>query len=185
MIGYKRPAETHRDDPALDIVGTILGDQRTGWLHSELVEERRIAQTVEAVANFPSGRYVSLFVLSAVPEKGRTVEENRRSIDALLARLQSKPVDAETLARAKNILRAKFMRLLAGNRELAAVLPLVYANYGDWRKLFAILDEYGRLTAEDIQRVAVEYFVPTGRTTAYLTGPPEPGRAASNPGEQP
>ena len=185
MIGYKRPAETHRDDPALDIVGTILGDQRTGWLHSELVEERRIAQTVEAVANFPSGRYVSLFVLSAVPEKGRTVEENRRAIDALLARLQSKPVDAETLARAKNILRAKFMRLLAGNRELAAVLPLVYARYGDWRKFFAILDEYGRLTAEDIQRVAVEYFVPTGRTTAYLTGPPEPGRAASNPGEQP
>jgi predicted Zn-dependent peptidase len=184
MIGYKRPAETHRDDPALDIVATILGDKRTGWLPKELVEERRIAQNVEAVANFPSGRYVSLFVLSAVPDRDHTVEENRKAIDELLARLQSKPVDVETLARAKNILRAKFMRLLAGNRELAAVLPLVYANYGDWRKLFAILDEYGRLTAEDIQRVAVEYFVPTGRTTAYLTRAPEPGRAASNPGEQ-
>jgi predicted Zn-dependent peptidase len=74
--------------------------------------------------------------------------------------------------------------MLGSNRELAALLPLVYANYGDWRKLFAIVDEYGRLTAEDIQRVAVEYFVPTGRTTAYLTRAPEPGRAASNPGEQ-
>jgi predicted Zn-dependent peptidase len=184
MIGYKRPAETHRDDPALDIVATILGDKRTGWLQKELVEERRIAQNVEAVANFPSGRYVSLFVLSAVPDNGHTVEENRKAIDELLARLQSKPVDAEALARAKNILRGKFIRMLASNRELAALLPLVYANYGDWRKLFAIIDEYGRLTAEDIQRVAVEYFVPTGRTTAYLTRAPEPGRAASNPGEQ-
>jgi len=184
MIGYKRPAETHRDDPALDIAATILGDPRTGWLHKELVEERRIAQNVEAVANFPSGRYVSLFMLSAVPENGRSVEENRKAIDELVARLQSKPVDAETLARAKNILRAKFIRMLGSNRELAALLPLVYANYGDWRKLFAIVDEYGRLSAEDIQRVAAQYFVPTGRTTAYLTGPQEPGRAVSNPGEQ-
>jgi predicted Zn-dependent peptidase len=184
MIGYKRPAETHRDDPALDIAATILGDPRTGWLGKELVEERRIAQNVEAIANFPSGRYVSLFMLSAAPENGRSVEENRKAIDELLARLQSKPVDAETLARAKNILRAKFIRMLGSNRELAALLPLVYANYGDWRKLFAIVDEYGRLSAEDIQRVAAQYFVPTGRTTAYLTRPQEPGRAISNPGEQ-
>lgn len=184
MIGYKRPAETHRDDPALDVVATILGDQRTGWLHRELVEERRLAQNVEALANSPSGRYLSLFVLSAVPQSGHTVEENRKAIDELLARLQSKPVDAETLARAKNLLRAKFIRMFAGNRELAALLPLVYANYGDWRKLFSIVDQYDRLTAEDVQRVAVEYFVPSGRTTAFLTSPPAPGRAASNPGEQ-
>lgn len=184
MIGYKRPAETHRDDPALDIVATILGDKRTGWLQKELVEERRIAQNVEAMANFPSGRYVSLFVLSAVPDRDHTLEENRKAIDELLARLQSKPVEPENLARAKNILRGKFIRMLGSNRELAALLPLVYANYGDWRKLFAILDEYDRLTAEDIQRVAVEYFVPTGRTTAYLARPPEPGRSTSIPGEQ-
>ena len=183
-IGYKRPAETHRDDPALDIVATILGDRHTGWLRKELVEERRLAQSVEAIANFPSGRYASLFVLSAVPNKDHTVKENRKAIDELLARLQSKPVEAETLARAKNILRGRFVRMFGSNRELAALLPLVYANYGDWRKILAMAGEYDRLTAEDIQRVAAQYFVPTGRTTAYLTRPPEPGRAASNPGEQ-
>jgi zinc protease len=139
---------------------------------------------VEAIANFPSGRYVSLFVLSAVPNQDHTVEENRKAIDELLARLQSKPVEAETLARAKNILRGRFVRMFGSNRELAALLPLVYANYGDWRKILAMAGEYDRLTAEDIQRVAAQYFVPTGRTTAYLTRPPEPGRAASNPGEQ-
>ena len=184
MIGYKRPPETHRDDPALDIAATIMGDKHTGWMQKELVEERRIAQNVETIANFPSGRYVSLFVLSAIPDQGHTVEENRKAIDELLARLQSKPVEPETLARAKNILRGRFIRTLASNRQLAALLPAVYANYGDWRKLFAIVDEYDRLTAEDVQRVAVEYFVPTGRTTAYLTKPPEAGHPAFNPGEQ-
>jgi len=73
-----RPKRTRRD-PALDVVATILGDKHTGWLRKELVEERRLAQSVEAIANFPSGRYVSLFVLSAVPNQDHTVEENRQS----------------------------------------------------------------------------------------------------------
>jgi predicted Zn-dependent peptidase len=181
-IGYKRPAEMHRDDAALDVIATILGDSRTGWIYRELVEEKQIAQGGEAISTFPSGRYTNLFVLSLTPARDHTVEENRKALDDLVTRLQSKPVDAGTLARVKNILRERVARLLGSNQRLAAFLPAFYVNYGDWRRLFAVAAGYDRVTPEDLQRVALQYLIPAGRTVAYLTSPPEPGSSISSPG---
>jgi len=182
MIGYRRPSGTSRDDAALDVISLLLGDNRTGWMHTELVEEKQIAQSVEATASVPAARYMNLFVLSVVPARGHTVEENRKAVDDVVARLQSKPIDADTLARVKNVLRGRVTRILGSNQQLAALLPSFYADYGDWRRLFAVAAEYNRLTAEELQRVAMQYLIPTGRTVAYITTPPQPGSAASNPG---
>jgi len=184
MIGYKRPAETHRDDAAFDVLAQILGDSRTGWLRQELVEQKQIAQAVEALSSFPSGRNQHLFLVSVTPAKDHTVEENRKAVDDLVARLQSKPIDAETLSRVQNVLRARFARILSSNQNLAAVLPAFSARYGDWRRLFTVTPEYDRLTAEDLQRVAVQYLIPAQRTVAYVSNPPEPGSSTSNPGGQ-
>ena len=182
MVAYKRPGETHRDDPALDLIGMILGDNRTGWMHKTLVEEKQIAQNADAITNFPAPRSVNLFVLSVTPARDHTVEENRKALDDLVTRLQSKPVDAETLARVKNVLRGRFARILGSNRQLANLLSAFYAGYGDWRRLFAVFTQYDRLTGEELQRVALEYLNPAGRTVAYITAGPEPGTSATIPG---
>jgi predicted Zn-dependent peptidase len=184
MIAYKRPGETQRDDAALDAIRTILGEGRTGWIYKDLVEEKRIAQGTEIMASFPASRYVNLFVFSVVPAAGHTVEENRKALDDLLVRFQSKPVDAETLARAKNVNRGHILRVLGSNQELAALLPFYSVNYGDWRRLFTAASQVNRLTAEDLQRVALQYFVPGNRTEAYMMPMPQ-GAAASSPGGRP
>jgi predicted Zn-dependent peptidase len=75
----------------------------------------------------------------------------------------------------KTKLRADLIRKLASNSGLAAELCSYYVNYGDWRKLFTDLDEYNRVTAEDVQRVAKAYLTPERRTVAYLYVPAEGG----------
>jgi predicted Zn-dependent peptidase len=184
MVGYKRPSETNRDDAALDFIQMILGDKQTGWMYKDLVEEKRIAQDADVVAVFPSGLHVNLFVLSVVPAQGHTVEENRKALDELVSRLQSQPVDAETLTRVKNVLRVRVAKVLGGNQELAALLPLYLVRFGDWRKLFAVTAQYDHITAAELQRVAQVYLIPAGRTTASVTNGPEPGAAPSGFGGQ-
>lgn len=181
LIAYKRPAETHRDDPALDLIALIVGDSRTGWLPKEL-EEKQIAQEAQVISTFPSGRYPNLFLVSVTPARQRTVEENWKAVNDVVARLQAQPVDAATLARVKNILRERTARTLGSNQRLAALLPAYYVSYGDWRRLFAVAAAFDRVTAEDLQRVALQYLNPAGRTVAYLTSPPEPGSPISNLG---
>jgi predicted Zn-dependent peptidase len=71
------------------------------------------------------------------------------------------------LARAKMQVHAALIRRLADNAGAAAVITAAYSNFGDWRKLFTSLDDVDKVTAEDIQRVAGQYFVPKSRTMVY------------------
>jgi predicted Zn-dependent peptidase len=182
MVGYKRPAETDRDDAALDFIQMILGDAQTGWMRKSLVDEKRIAQEVDAVASFPSARFVNLFVLTATPAADHTVDENRQALDELVVRLQSQPVDAETLGRVKNVLRSRLARILGNNQRLAGLLPLFYERYGDWRRLFSLASQYDRMTAADLQQVALLYLTPAVRTAVSLA--PNQGASSSPAGGQ-
>jgi predicted Zn-dependent peptidase len=182
LVGYKRPNQTHRDDLAFDVIRTILADSRTGWIYKELVEEKRIAQSAEATATFPAGRYTNLFVFSVSPAQNHTLEENQKAMEEVLARFEAKPVDAETLERVKNIVRGRVARIMGSNQQLAALLPEYYASYGDWRKMFTTIVELNRLTGEDLQRVAAQYFTPANRTVAYITNVAPPGMSPSSPG---
>jgi predicted Zn-dependent peptidase len=182
LVGYKRPSQTNRDDVALDVIREILAEGQAGWLHKELVETRRIAQQTDATATFPAGRDASLFVYTVVPAQNHTVEENQKALDNLLARLQAAPVDAATLERAKNGMRARLIRTMGSNRRLAALLPAMYAGYGDWRKLFTYTAELSRVTADGLQRVAAQYFTSAQRTVAYIEDGAEPAAPPSAPG---
>ena len=54
-----------------------------------------------------------------------------------------------------------------------------YVNYGDWRRLFTELEDYNRVTAEDVQRVAKTYLAPDLRTVAYTFVPAAPTATGS------
>jgi predicted Zn-dependent peptidase len=72
---------------------------------------------------------------------------------------------------------------LDGNSGLASQLASYHAGYGDWRQLFRWLDEINAVKAEDVQRVAKEYFTPQNRTVGYLVKPPAPDEPAPKGGE--
>ena len=171
IAGYKRPDQYHRDDPVFDVLSMILSSGRTGLLYKELVRDRKIALMAQAGANFPGSRYANLFVFFLMPTVGHTVEENQEALDSILKKLKTEKVDATTLARVKTKVRASVIRQLDSNSGLANMLPLYYATYGDWRKLFTMLDEIDKVTADDVQRVAKEYFVRKTLTVAFTVQP--------------
>ena len=170
MIAYKRPDQYDKDDAVFDAIQFILSNGRTSLLYKEMVEDKRLSATAQAAATYPNGRYPNLFAFFLVPSPGHTVEENEKALDDLLARFKARPVDAETLQRARNQARAAALRGLSGNSGLAKMLALHYASYGDWRKMFTAIDQFGKVTAEDVERVAQRYFVLVNRTFAYTAG---------------
>jgi predicted Zn-dependent peptidase len=60
---------------------------------------------------------------------------------------------------------------MSNNTDLAGLLALYAASYGDWRKLFTALDDLNQVKAEDVMRAANRYFVATGRTTVQTVLP--------------
>jgi len=170
-IAYKRPDQYSKDDPVFDVISLILSSGRTGLLYKDLVQEKKIALVAQANASYPDGRYPNLFVFFMAPSVGHTVDEDLKALDDLLGRFMARKVDAETLARVKTKARAGVIRRLDNNAGLAGMLATYHASYGDWRKLFTSIDDLNRVTADDVQRVARQYFVLPSRTVAYLAPP--------------
>jgi predicted Zn-dependent peptidase len=171
LLGYKRPDQYSKDDPALDVAAGILAGGRTAVLYREMVRDKKIAVAAQAGSTFPGGKYPNMFVFLLVPATGHTVDENLKEFYGLLDRFKNQTVDAETLARVKTKMRAGLIRQLASNSGLASQLASYYANYGDWRKLFTSIDDIDKVTATDVQRVARQYFVDISKTVTYTYQP--------------
>jgi len=184
LVGYKRPSQYDKDHLPLDLIQILFSQGRMGVLYNELVQEKRVAQQAQAIATIPGGRFQNLFAILLVPAPGRTVEENRRALDDLLERFKSTALDPLLLARAQAQERAKLIRRMASNRDLAGMLALHSASYGDWRKLFTTLDDLNRVTPQDVQRAANRTFVATGRTTVYTVLPGQSDAAPPKPPER-
>jgi len=168
LIGYKRPDELSRDDIVFDVIAEILSTGRTGLLYKELVRDKQVALDAGAESSFPADKYPNLFLLYAVPNQGRTLAECEQPLLAILDRLKTEKVDDATLRRVKAKLRADLMTQLGDDAGLAADLNLFYWAYGDWRRLFTQVDDYDKVTADDVMRVARTYFIPDAQTVARL-----------------
>jgi predicted Zn-dependent peptidase len=170
-IAYKRPDQYGKEDPVFDTISLILSGGRTGLLYKELVQEKKISLVAQVDATYPGGRYPNLFVFFLAPTVGHTVEEDLKALDDLLSQFEARKVDAETLARVKTKARAAIVRRLDNNAGLAQMLATYQGGYGDWRKLFTSIDDLSQVTADDVQRVARQYFVLASRTVAYIAQP--------------
>src|SRR5207247_1198971 len=102
---------------------------------------------------------------------------NEKEFYSILENFKTEKVDNETLARVKTKARAGLIRQLDNNAGLASQLTTSYVAYGDWRKLFTALDDINKVTADDVQRVARQYFVPEARTVALPVQPKKKGGA--------
>jgi len=68
-------------------------------------------------------------------------------------------------------IRASQIRQLDSNAGLAQQLPDYAVNYGDWRYMIKGLADIEKVTADDVQRVARQIFVPEHRTVVWSEQP--------------
>ncbi len=174
-IAYKRPSQYSPDDAALDVLSDILSGGRTGLIYKELVRDKKIALGAGSQDTFPGGKYPSLFLLYAIPSTGHSLEENEKALYAIIERVKKDKVDDATIARVRMKLRAGLIRKLDSNSGLASELCTYAVNFGDWRKLFTQLQDYDKVTADDVMRVAKTYLTENTRTVAYTKTPAEGG----------
>jgi predicted Zn-dependent peptidase len=174
-MAYKRPDQYSKDDATLDVLSDILSGGRTGIIYKDLVRDKKIALAAGSQSSFPSGKYPSLFLFFVVPASGHTVEENEKAALAIIDRVKKDKIDPESLERVKTKLRATLIRKLDNNSGLASELCSYAVSYGDWRKLFTELEDYNKITVDDVQRVAAKYLTDGTRTVAYTYAPAEGG----------
>ena len=168
ILGYHRPNINHSDNAAFDAVTDIMGRGRTSRLYRTLVKEKKIATNVGAFTGLTGEKYAGLFVFYAFASKDHSNGENEEAIYDEIEKLKTELVTPQELEKAKTRSRADLIRQLNSNLGLGFQLTFYQVVTGDWRNLFRELDRIDRLTAEDIRRIAREYFRDKNKTVGTV-----------------
>jgi len=168
IIAYHKPAASHPDDAVFDAITDILASGRTSRLYKKLIRDERISISAAAFPGYPGNKYPNLFVFYSFPAQGHTNEENEQMILDEIEKLKTELVSEAELNKVKRLAKAGLIRSLRSNSGLAEQLCTYEFLMGDWRELFKSLERIEKVTAEDIKRVANEYFVDANRSVAEI-----------------
>lgn len=155
----------HKDSYPLNILAQILST-RTGRLFKGLVLGTEVATEAEAYADHR--KWAGLFLVGAEVRDGKTPAQVENAIYAEIDKLKTTPVPPEELQKVKNNFAASEYRRLTSN--MSVLYQLIRDDgLGDWREINNAGPKYQAVTAEDIQRVARNYFSKENRSVATYT----------------
>ena len=164
-IRYHTVGFQHTDSYALDVMSSLLNG-RTGRLYKDMVEGSKVASSAQAGQD--SRKYAGYFAFEAETKGDSTPQQLEEGWYAELKKLQTETVPAEELQKVKNQAMADSYRRLQNNFFLMIQLAQAEA-LGDWSEINKESAKIQAVTAEDIKRVANQYFDKTNRSVASYT----------------
>lgn len=161
-VAYHIPQSRTEDHYALEVLGMVLGDGDSSRLYQELVKEKEIVSQLSVGTDDRRGP--DLFSFFGVMASGHEPAEARSAIYAALEKVASEGITERELQKARNRLNAYFVFGLQSNLSRAKQLAEFELYWGNAELIRAELGRYLAVTAEDVKRVAGEYFAATNRT---------------------
>lgn len=179
MLGYPSVSLFSEDMYPLDVASYVLSNGDASRLVAKLRDEQGLVDSVTTMSYTPAYD-AGFFAVSAVamPDRAAAAEQ---AILAELARLQREPVSEAELDRAKRQKEADLLFARVTTQGRAELYGGDLLTTGDIGFSDRYVEKIRQVTAQDIQRVARRYFVPSRYNYAALI----PAAVAGGTVEQP
>ncbi len=165
------------DEAALDILANVLSSGRGSRLQSDLVYDKKMA--LQVFAGDGTNEVGGLFQIGAIPSPGKSLDDVEKEINIQIERIKKDGPTAEEVSRAVSGRQAQ---AIFGLQTVLGVGGRIadYAGYLNKPNYFqADLDRYGKVTADDVKRVANQYLIANHLVMSYIPSktPPPPAQA--------
>jgi zinc protease len=166
QVAWHAIAAADPDQPALNLLQTILVGGDASRLHRSLVEEQGLAVAIGG--GWAEGFDPNIFsIYATLPSEG-TAQAFESALDDQLARLLEHGVSDRELQRAQNMASMDFWRALSTIDGKARLLGEYAVLHRDYRLLFSAPQAYQRVTPDDLVSVARRVFNSERRTVGVL-----------------
>ncbi len=162
-----KTAQDPRDAYALALLQAVLDGGQSARLEQRLTRQQRLVTAISSSYDLYT-RGGSLWMISAVPDQGKTLAEARKAILAEVDKLKSDPITAEEIQRVKTAYLADLiygMDSISGQAQMIGSLESAGLDYRIMDELPAKIDE---LSIPFIQSVARRYLTMDSLSTLYL-----------------
>ncbi len=166
MIVYHVPESRSKDYYALDMLDSILSEGNSSRLYKALIDEKQLAVNIST--DFPEALDPTLFNIFAICTKNTDEETLEKAIYEEIDKIVKEGVTEQELQKVKNRKLMDFYHSMETINRRARTNGTYEIFFGGYEKLFSAPEEYRKVTAEDIRRVAAAYFKKSNRTVGIL-----------------
>lgn len=166
IIGYHAPEAQHADYYALDILSSVLSNGNSSRLYSNLVDKNQLATSV--FTDYSPSFDPTLFSVYVSSAKGKSTDEIEKMVYAELEKIAKEGVTATELQKIKNQKLSEFYNQVETINGKSNNLGTYEVFFGDYKKMFTAMDEYAKVSVDDVKRVAATYFKKSNRTVGVL-----------------
>jgi zinc protease len=173
FVVYHTPDGGHPDQPALDVLASVMGEQSSGRLYKAMVDNKKATQVF---GNAMQYNEPGLIMFGAILNKTDSLDDARNTMLATIDGVVKEPPSKEEVDRAKARLE-KQVDMTLRNSEQVGLFLSEYLAQGDWRLLFHDRDLLRQVTPQDVQRVAAAYLKTSNQTIGEFIPDAKPDRA--------
>ena len=166
MIAHHVPETGSEDYYALSLLNSILSQGRSSRFYNSLVEEKQLA--IQASAYYGNSFDPTLFYFYGICSDGVQASELEKAFLDELENIINEGINENELQKVKNQQLMSFYRTLETINGMSNTIGTYELFFGDYKKLFTAPDDYKKVTAGDVQRVAAKYFTKQNRTVGIL-----------------
>jgi len=167
-MAYKIPPSASADDEALAVLGTVLSGGRSSRFYESIVRQKQLTSGVFAGSG--ESRGPGLFNVVSTANPGKSLTDLEAAIEEEIENVKAGPIADWEIEKARISARSSFVASLGSSLQRAVILSQYAMFYDNPGKINTRPEAIQKVTAADVQRVAKQYLVKTGRTVV-LTVP--------------
>ena len=179
LHAWLAPKQTDPDADAVDLLTNILATGRSSRLYRRLVDEEQAAVAAQAFPfELEDAGMVGVF---AIGNRGVTLERLDTLVNEEVAKVKKDGVTEEEYQKSLNSKQSEIASSYGTSLARARALGDFHVFYHDTNKVNSELDDYLKVTRDDLKRVANKYFTDGGVNTLHYPVPGAPAAPAGKP----
>jgi zinc protease len=160
------PSVKDPDYLPLAILAKPLLEGESSRLYRRLVREEELA--IDVGGGIQETVDPQLFTIFVKPRPGADLDRIERVLEEELAKVRTGGITPQEYDKALNIIRTGFYQGLQTVAGRANELGATEVLYGDFAKLFTIMDDYAAVKIDRVREAAAKYLVDANRTVGRL-----------------
>lgn len=165
FMGYKLPEQRSEDSYALEMLNEVLSGGSSSRINKTIVEKKEMA-TFAFSFNFAL-EDAGVEIFAAIASNGIELDAIQTEFDAQIELIKNELISEDEFQKARN----KFENdLVSANSTVAGIAENLADNsvyYGNADRVNTLMNNYMKVTREDIQRVAKKYLTQDARVILH------------------
>ncbi|KAA9332483.1 insulinase family protein [Hymenobacter busanensis] len=157
MLGFRFPGTTSKDALALRLIDKILTNGQAGLIDLNLNQKQAV---LEAASFTEINNDYSTHVLYGTPRQGQTLEQVRDLLLAQLDKVKKGDFPDWLIPAIINNEQLQRTKSYESNEARAGAFVAAFVAQQDWKDYLQQFDDFGKLTKQDVMRVAGQYYGP-------------------------